>query len=83
VQILYRLSIIKLTRFYKLCFFPISVLSWQNIGKVFDDGNWMALRLIAPGLNVLLPKTGIITYGIAITRAPCAIGLFQCGYLQH
>jgi hypothetical protein len=36
-QILYRLSIIKMTRFYKLCFFPILLLSRQNIGKVF---NW-------------------------------------------
>ena len=66
-QILYRLSIIKLTRFYKLfstqtCFFPT-----KNIGKVFDEGNWIALRLIAPRLNALLPNTGIITYGFAST----------------
>jgi hypothetical protein len=34
-------------------------------------------------LNVLLQKTGIITYDITSTRAPGAFGLFQCGYLQH
>jgi len=83
VQILYRLSIIKLTRFYKLCFFPILLLSQQNIGKVFNEGNCVALRLIAPRLNVLLPKMGIITHIIASTHSPCAFGLFRCGYLQH
>jgi hypothetical protein len=70
VQILYRLSIIKLTHFYKLCFFPILLLSQQNIGKAFDEGNRVALQLIAPRLIVLLQKTDIITYGIASARAP-------------
>jgi hypothetical protein len=42
VQILYRLSIIKLTRPYKPCFFPILLLSQQNIGKAFDEGSWVS-----------------------------------------
>ena len=99
MQILYRLSIIKLTHFYKLCFFPILLLSYQNIGlsehrpirtsayqnigKIFDEGNWVALRLIAPQINALLPKTGTIANGIASACAPCDLGLFRCGYLQH
>ena len=43
----------------------------------------LKIAVTAPRLNVVLPKTGIITYGIACTRAPCAFGLFRCGYLQH
>ena len=83
MQILYRLCIVKLTRFYKPCFFSILLLSKQNIVKVFDEGNRVALPLIAPRLNALLQKTGIITYDIAGTRAPGAFCLSQCGYLQH
>src|SRR5262249_43513890 len=34
-------------------------------------------------LNVVLPKTGITTYGIDSARSPCAFGLSRCGHLQH
>ena len=39
--------------------------------------NLFSQPLIAPGLNGVLPKTEIITYGIAATCAPRAFGLFR------
>jgi len=81
VQILYRLSIFKFIRFYKLCFFPIMLLSWQNIGKVFDEWNWVALRLIAPRLNVLLAKKALlrmVLLALALNSLPACFAVAIC-----
>jgi hypothetical protein len=80
---LHHLSVASLNHFSQPCLLQSLLPPLQNIEKVFNEGNWVALRLIAPRLIVVLPKPEIIRYGIASTFTPCAFGLFQCGYLLH
>jgi hypothetical protein len=41
-------------------FLPTLLLPWQNIGKVFNEGNCVDLQLIELQLNVVLPKPELL-----------------------
>jgi hypothetical protein len=67
-------------------FLPTLFLPWQSIGKVFNEGNCVALQLIAPQLNVVLPKPELLRmvllalalhtlsayFGVAICNMGCS-----------
>ena len=97
VPILHRFSIIKLNLFAQPRFFPSSFFPSYSYYEViealaslqaFDNpASRLSIQLniavVAPRLNVVLPKTGITIYCIDSARSPCAFGLFRCGHLQH
>src|SRR5215510_7796326 len=97
VPILHRLTIIKLNLFSQPCFFPSCFLlsfsyyeviealaSLQALGNLASRLSiQLNIAVVAPRLNVGLPKTGITLYGIDSDRSPCAFVLFRCGHLQH
>ncbi len=57
-QILYRLSIIKLTRFYELCFFPILLLSYAKHRKGIRRG-----ELDSATINIAKAKCAVTENG--------------------
>jgi hypothetical protein len=95
VPILHRISIIKLNPFSEPCFVPSCF--FPSYYEVIEDpaslqafgylASLLSIQLniavVAPQLNVVLPKTGITIYGIDSARSPCAFGLSRCGHLQH
>src|SRR5262245_7547221 len=95
VPILHRLSIIKLNPLSQPCFFPScffpsyyevieALAGLQALGNLVSRLSiQLIIAVVAPQLNVVLPKTGNTIYGIDSDRSPLAFVLFRCGHLQH
>src|SRR5262249_16283209 len=97
VQILHRITIIKLNPLSQPCFFPSFFFPSNSYYEVIealaslqalaDPASRLSIQLniavVAPRLNVVLPETGITIFGIDSARSPYAFGLSRCGHLQH
>ena len=95
--ILHRLSIIKLNLFSHPCFFQSFFYPSYSYYEVIEalarlqaldnPASRLSIQLniavVAPWLNVVLPKTGITICGIDSARSPFAFGPSRCGHLQH
>src|SRR5215475_1513153 len=97
VPILHRLTIIKLNPFSQPCFFQSFFYPSYSYYEVIEalarlqaldnPASRLSIQLniavVAPWLNVVLPKTGITICGIDSARSPFAFGPSRCGHLQH